>query len=174
MQSGFETCLNFTLSPANDGQPFHVDTGGATSWGVTRAVWSRWIGRPASVDDMKAVTRSSVSGLYRAWYWNTIAGDKLPAGLDLMTFDMGVTAGEHSAAVQLQQVLGFTGDDVDGHIGPITLSRAASEVTADVIERLTHRQEFYYRSCSTFSTNGNGWLNRLQRRSTAALAMLSP
>lgn len=175
MRGNFASCLDFTLLPGNDGQPFHVDSGGATSWGVTRANWSRWIGRNASVADMKLVTKQMTFDLYYTWFWRTIAGDSLPSGLDLMVFDMGVTCGEPRSAILLQQVLGFTGHDLDGDIGPLTLGRLnGAESLTDIIDRLSGAQEHYYRGCSTFDVNGNGWLARLARRKAAAHAMRSP
>jgi lysozyme family protein len=172
MNDNFDPCLDFTLLPDNDGAPYHVDSGGGTSWGVTRETWSRWIGHPASVADMKAITKSSVSGLYHAWFWHTIAGNSLPLGVDLMVFDMGVTSGTHHPAVQLQEAIGFTGDDVDGDIGPETLAATQKVDPIKLIELLTAAQESYYRSCREFPVDGNGWLARLQRRSVAARAMI--
>jgi len=171
MDSNFTSCLNFTLLPDDDGQALHTDTGGATSWGVTRATWSRWIGHSASVEEMSAVTDDQVAPLYRAWYWTTISCDQMPVGVDLMVFDMGVTCGEHSAACQLQQVLQFSDHEVDGDVGPNTLQRLRSLDTLSVIELIGYRQKAYYKSCQTFPINGRGWFARVDRRVAAAKAM---
>jgi len=175
MNGNFYPCLDFSLLPDNDGQAAHCspgDNGSWTSWGVTRANWSRWIGRSASITDMQAITSTDVTPLYRLWFWSTISGDDLPVGIDLCTFDMGVLAGEHAAATQLQQVLGFTGADVDGDIGPVTLARLDEADRIHVIDGLSARQEVYFRACATFDLNGKGWLARLARRTEAAKAMV--
>lgn len=173
MQGNFQACLDFVMSPQEDGQPFHVtlgDSGGETSYGVTRATWSRWIGRPASTDEMKQLTASLVGGLYQAWYWNTIAGDLLPGGVDLQTFDAGVLGGEQTAAQQLQSCVGAV---PDGHIGPKTLAAVAASDPIRLINKMTDSQEAHYRSLSDFGKFGRGWLARLSRRTAAALAMAS-
>jgi lysozyme family protein len=173
MHANFSAALDFMLLPANDGQPYHVspgDNGGATAWGVTRATWSRWIGRPASNADMQALTAASTTGMYRCWYWNTVSGDSLPSGLDLMTFDAAVLGGEATAAMQLQALVGA---DQDGQIGPLSLAAIQQHDPTTLINRLQSAQEQHYRSLSTFAEFGNGWLARLDRRTTAALALLS-
>lgn len=174
MKGNFSACLAFTLLPQNDGQPYHVDSGGGTSWGVTRSTWSRWIGRNATPATMKALAKAAVTPLYQAWYWNTIDGDALPLGVDLMVFDMGVNCGEEMSAKILQKALGFTDDDVDGYIGPETLAAVAKCAPTELVGLLTIAQETYYRSCSEFPVDGNGWLARLERRAAAAKAMISP
>jgi lysozyme family protein len=174
MDGNFTSCLDFTMLPGNDGQALHTDTGGATSWGVTRATWSRWVGHSASVSEMESVTELMVAPLYKAWFWNTISGDGLTVGVDLMVFDMGITCGEHGAACQLQQVLQFAGSAVDGDIGPKTLVRLNEFSRIDIIELMGYRQKAFYESCATFPINGKGWFARVDRRVTAAKAMVPP
>lgn len=173
MRSNFQACVNFVLDPENDGQGYHVDSGGITAWGVTRATWSRWIGRPATTLDMKLLTREATFPMYHAWFWATVAGDALPLGLDLMIFDQAVNSGEHQSGVLLQEVLGFTGEDVDGAIGPNTLARVADAALDELIDKVAVRQEQFYRSLREFPLDGHGWINRLNRRHSAALAMLT-
>jgi lysozyme family protein len=173
----FSKCVDFTLLPGQDGQPFHTtagDQGGATAWGITRATLSRWMLAPASVDDVRALKVERARAIYQGFYWNTINGDGLPYGIDLMVFDHGVLAGEVQSAMDLQQALGMTGTDVDGHVGPVTLSRAKDKDPVDLITAIWVRQKAHYRSCSTFKLFGTGWLARLERRTVAAKAMLSP
>jgi lysozyme family protein len=57
-----------------------------------------------------------------AIYWNALACDQLPAGVDYCVFDYGVNSGNSRAAVALQQ---FVGTTVDGEIGPLTIAAAA-------------------------------------------------
>lgn len=170
MLGNFPNCLNgFTLLAANDGQPYHVDTGGGTSYGIVRANWSRWIKRPATLADMQAITQDAAAPLYQAWFWQTIDGDALPDGVDLMVFDFGVTSGETTSAKLLQQVVR---EDQDGWIGPDTLAAVARHDPDILVGMLAWRQEEYYRACVEFPTDGKGWLARLDRRVTAALAMI--
>src|SRR5262249_32887410 len=95
------------------------------------------------------------------------------AGVDLSVFDFGVNAGTWRSARILQRALGFTGDEVDGCIGPETLGAAGKVDTRTLIESLFSRQERYYRSLEEFPIFVQGWLNRPEARRDAALAMLS-
>jgi len=74
--------------------------------------------------------------IYREKYWQPVGGDELPWPLALTVFDMAVNAGVGTALRLL-----------DG-AGP------------DFANYNEHRRA-YYRSLSTFSTFGQGWLNRV-------------
>ena len=74
----------------------------------------------------------------------------------------------------MQRALGFTGDAVDGCIGPETLAAAAKFEARTLIGDLAERQSAYYRSLSDFPTFGAAWLGRTERRRRAALAMIPP
>ena len=85
---------------------------------------------------------------------------------------MGVNAGICRSARLLQRAIGFTGEEVDGSIGPETLGAAAKCDVRTLIDNLAARQSAYYRSLSDFPTFGAGWLNRTEARRRAALAMV--
>jgi lysozyme family protein len=175
MLTNYAACLAFVLDPNQDGQPAHLtpgDRGGWTALGVTHITLSAWLGRMATIEDLKALTKDEAGAIYEANYWHPINGDHLPPGVDLMAFDLGVTSGPHNAVTQLQQVLGFTGVDVDGVTGPRTLTAARGEDLHSLVGRIANRQELFYRSLADFSRFGRGWLARLNRRTTAALNLL--
>jgi lysozyme family protein len=174
MVRNFAQCLAFTLEREGGFVNNPKDPGGATNLGITRATLSRWIKRPASVEEVKALTRPVASQIFHDWYWRPIAGDALPSGIDLMVFDMGVNSGDHESAVELQEVLGIDEHDVDGDIGPYTLGflDRRNDVEA-LIDELAKAQEARYRSLRGFPTFGNGWLHRLALRTQAAKALLS-
>ncbi len=71
------------------------------------------------------------------------------------------------------RTLGFTGEEVDGCIGPETLGAAAKCDPRALVNDLADRQAAYYRSLSDFPTFGTGWLNRTEARRNAALAMIA-
>ncbi|MBB3175451.1 lysozyme family protein [Endobacter medicaginis] len=172
--TSFDTCLAFTWRPENDGQPMHTtagDRGGATSWGVTigtYTAWRRGHGRPVpTVADLQAAPKSELAQLYAEEFWNPISAARLPVGVDLMTFDFGVTSGVGTSARLLQETLQVT---VDGRIGPGTLAAALSADRITLIRNLAARHEQYYRSLTDFPRFGRGWLRRNADRLTAALA----
>ena len=73
------------------------DPGGATNLGVTARTWHTWSGMPATEAVMRALGQAKVSPLYKAWFWDKIAGDKLPIGLALAVFDFAVNGGPAKA-----------------------------------------------------------------------------
>lgn len=85
---------------------------------------------------------------------------------------MGVNAGIWCSARLLQRALGFTGEEVDGGIGPKTLGAVGKFDARLLIDDLAGRQMAYYRSLIDFAIFGTGWLNRINARRTAALAMM--
>ena len=88
-------------------------------------------------------------------------------------FDFGVNAGIWHSARLLQRALGFTGDEVDGSVGPETLAAAAKADTRLLVDHLAERQSAYYRGLADFPTFGRGWLTRTEERKRAALAMIT-
>ena len=174
MADAFDTCLAFTLRAEGGYVDDPADPGGATNMGITLATFRQWsddaeLG-PAQVQDM---TERTARAIYRSLYWNPLRADALPAGVDLSVFDMGVNAGIWGSARLLQRAIGFTGDEVDGCIGPETLGTAATCDPRALVNDLADRQAAYYRSLAEFPTFGAGWLNRADARRRAALAMIA-
>jgi lysozyme family protein len=173
MADAFDTCLAFTLRAEGGYVDDPADPGGATNMGITLATFRQWsddaeLG-PAQVQDM---TERTARAIYRSLYWNPLRADALPDGVDLSVFDMGVNAGIWGSARLLQRAIGFTGDEVDGCIGPETLGAAATCDPRSLVNDLADRQAAYYRSLAEFPTFGAGWLNRTDARRRAALAMI--
>lgn len=169
MVRNFPAVLAFTLEREGGYVWNKKDPGGATNLGITIGTLSKWLNRPASVDEVKSLTKDVSTQIYKAWYWNTVCGDALSGGVDLMVFDMGVNSGAHEAAVELQNVLSV---EPDGHIGKITLSALESRSAASVVEALAIAQKARYESLANFQTFGDGWLRRLVLRHEAAKALL--
>ncbi len=134
------------------------DPGGATNRGVTLATLSDWLGRTATKAEVKALTVADVAPIYRERYWNAVKGDDLPAGVDLMVFDVAVNSGPGRAAKFLQEVAGAA---ADGKIGPATLAKVTALHPLAVIEGMAQRRERFYRGLGTFDTFGRGWMKRL-------------
>jgi lysozyme family protein len=169
----FQECLNFTLVQEGGFVNDPHDPGGATNMGITLATYRCWDHDPAlGPANVEAMSRQTAAALYQSMYWNTLGGQSLPAGTDLSTFDFGVNAGPRRSAELLQSALGFSGNQVDGCVGPETLRAAATADAMQVIEALAQRQADYYRGLAEFGRFGRGWLDRTERRKQAALAML--
>jgi lysozyme family protein len=119
-------------------------------------VWENWVGRASSEKEMRALTPKMVKPLYKKKFWDACKCDNLPSGIDYLVFDFAVNAGVGRSAKTLQKVVGVK---PDGAIGPITL--AAVVATKYLIEKFSDEKVTFYKSLPTFSSFGNGWLNRI-------------
>lgn len=168
----FGACLAFVLAQEGGFVDLPDDNGRATNKGITlRTLQSYQHG--ATVEDLKTIPDSTVSGIYQNGYWWPIDGDSLPAGVDLSMFDFAVNSGPRRAIMELQLVLGLPGDDVDGKMGPVTWGHVYGRQPTDLITKLGAQQAKYYRSLPTFHEFGRGWLARNERRIKAALVLLA-
>jgi lysozyme family protein len=170
----FEECLAFTLRAEGGYVDDPADPGGATNMGITLATLREWSDDPKlGVKQVQDMSLRTARAIYRTLYWNPLRADDLPAGVDLSVFDFGVNAGIWRSARLLQRALGFTGDEVDGSVGPITLAAAAKTNARLLVADLAERQAAFYRGLPDFPTFGQGWLTRTNGREAAALAMIA-
>lgn len=171
--TAFERALAIVLLHEGGFVNHPEDPGGMTNLGVTRKTWEGWTGKPASEAVMRGLTREKVRPLYRARYWDAVAGDRLPPALALCLFDFGINAGPPRAARLLQELVGVA---QDGAIGPATLAavqqRATRDGAASLVRGYQQARRAYYRSLRTFPTFGKGWLRRVDEVETAALGLL--
>lgn len=147
-----------------------ADPGGATNLGVTRATLARWRGRAVSRAEVRGLTRAEAARIYRALYWDEVAGDALPAGLDFAVFDYCVNSGPRRAARALQAVAGVR---TDGHIGPITLAVVNARRTPGLICAYCRKRLSFLERLRAFSVFGRGWRRRVRETEALALAMAS-
>ncbi len=164
----FLACLAIVLRHeggfVNDPQ----DPGGATNLGITKATLESWRGAPVTEQEVRDLTQEEAREIYRARYWNRLRCDDLPAGIDLVVFDMGVNAGPGTSAKLLQRAVSVA---VDGAIGPITIAAARAAEPAATIDRLSRLREEYYRGLAGFARFGKGWLRRTDDVRRAAQSM---
>ena len=145
-----------------------ADPGGVTDFGITLATYSHWLGRPASIAELRVMDDAVKAAIYRAGYWNMIQGDALPSGVDLITFDGAVNGGPKRAAEMLQEAVGAV---ADGMIGPKTLAAVLAAPASATVASISKEREAFYRGLPTFPHFGNGWLNRLADVTTKAQAL---
>lgn len=165
----FSACLKFILAQEGGYAWLKSDPGGATNLGVTIGTLSQWRGHPCTVDDVKALTVADVTPIYQTEFWNAAHCPVLPSGLDLVVFDEAVNAGVGRAVRHLQQALGVT---PDGMFGPASAAAAAGCAPVGTINALCDIRETFYRSLSTFSSFGKGWLARVERARAAGVGMV--
>jgi len=144
------------------------DPGGATDHGITLATLSHFLGRQATVEELKTMGPATERAIYRSMFWNVIQGDQLPSGVDLVVFDMAVNGGPKEAGEMLQRCVGA---EVDGQIGPKTLAALAGVSARALISDYSEDRDAYYRGLRNFPRFGDGWLNRVAKCEAEALAL---
>jgi lysozyme family protein len=161
----FEPALTCVLKQEGGFSDHPADPGGATMMGITQATLAEWRGHAVTKADVRALSRTEVSQIYRKRYWDAIAGDALPAGLDLAVFDFAVNSGASRAVRSLQRVLGVA---ADGRIGPETLRAMATCDPTAMITRLSALRLAFLEALSTFPIFGRGWSRRVREIEMAA------
>jgi len=166
--TSFLLALEFTLAAEGGFSDDPHDPGGATMQGITLAEFRKYTGnQAATVAELRAITPMLRDAIYRDDYWGPSYATRLPPGVDLSVFDMGVNAGPLTSVKILQSELAVP---ADGLVGPITLM-AVSRNMPDLIGWLETGQERYYRSLSGFRYFGRGWISRARARMQAAQAL---
>lgn len=110
-----------------------ADRGGPTKYGVTQGTLSRWLKRPASIDDVKNLTLEEARDIYETNYLTGPRISTLPEPLMTQMLDMSINHGPKNAIKMLQRVIneaGFGPVDVDGVLGPQSRRHAVDALTA--------------------------------------------
>lgn len=172
MNADFQRCIDLVCGPSIEGGFVNdpADPGGATNHGITLATLSHWRGQTCTVDDVRNLGQDEATTIYRASYWNVVAGDELPAGLDLIVFDCAVNQGPGTAARILQTVVGVP---VDGQIGPATLAAVASRNAIILIVDVGLERMVRYHETPGWDRFGHGWTNRVESIQAQAKAMVA-
>lgn len=161
MKENFPPCLNETLVYEGGWSDHKKDPGGATMKGVTIAVFRKFNGRPVTKEELRAISDADLRAIYKTGYWDEVAGDLLPSGLDHVAFDGAVNSGPSRGAKWLQKGLGVP---ADGKIGKESL-RAADVLgrhdPVSVIRRACAARMGFLRGLRTWGTFGKGWSRRV-------------
>ena len=172
MRSNFEKALAAVLVYEGGYANHPKDPGGATMRGVTQKVYDRYRQQRGAISkDVRYIDEAELREIYKAQYWDLVAGDALPSGVDLAVFDYAVNSGATRAGRALQQVVGVR---VDGNVGLSTVAASKAMSAEEVIDKLCDERLAFMRRLSTFSTFGKGWTRRVEAVRTAACAMAGP
>lgn len=169
MKSNFEQALAAVLVWEGGYVNHPKDPGGATMKGVTQKVYDRYRQQRGGVTkDVRYIDEAELRDIYKAQYWDLIAGDALPSGVDLAVFDYAVNSGATRAGRALQQVCGVR---VDGNVGLSTAAAAKGMDPEKVIDGICDERLAFMRRLSTFSTFGKGWVRRVDGIRKTAVSM---
>jgi lysozyme family protein len=147
------------------------DPGGPTNLGITQATLSAYLRRPASVQDVRSLTKDAVRPIYKKRFWDALKCDELPGGVDLAVYDFAVNSGPNRAARYLQSVVGAP---QDGQIGPSTIAACHKYSAQEVVKRLVAKRRGFLMGLRTWQTFGKGWNSRLVSVQQASLAIAPP
>lgn len=165
MASEFQRSLANVLVHEGGKVDHPKDPGGRTNQGVTQRTYDAWCKTDGlTPHDVFSMPDSVRDTIYRAQYWDVIAGDQLPPGVSYVVFDGAVNSGPVQSVMWLQRALGsgYTGK-IDGHIGALTMAAVAAhpdhdELVADIISR----REAFLKALKTWNDFGRGWSARLR------------
>jgi len=169
MQSNWQKSFELMLKSEGGFVNHPSDPGGMTNLGVTKATWENWIGRQSNEAEMRGLTPEKVEPMYRKKFWDAVRGDEVKLGLDYLLFDFAVNASPGRSIKTLQTSIGVP---ADGEFGPITMASMKSYEPVTLIERFSAEKIVFYKSLPTFSTFGNGWLDRVAKVKAEALKMV--
>jgi lysozyme family protein len=165
----FEACLKFVLQFEGGFVNHPADPGGPTNLGVTQATLSAFLGRQATIAEVKALTPDKVAPIYRLRFWDNVQGDQLPVGIDLAVFDFGVHSGPSRGVISLQRVLKLADD---GKIGPVTIAAAKKANPKTTVDGICDERMAFLRKLKVFKKFGKGLTSRVDKCRTAALSMI--
>lgn len=118
--------------------------GGATNWGWTLTQFRKVTCNPgATKEDLRALTREAAGELHwQEFVVETRIGGIPNAALAEAVFDAAVNSGPRNAIKMLQRALGFTGADVDGVLGTVTMHSIPTDGLKLARIFLAERMEF--------------------------------
>jgi lysozyme family protein len=141
------------------------DRGGPTNKGITLKTFSDFLGREATIEELKNISNEDCKKIYKQFYWDLLSLDFVKnENIAHMIFDYGVNAGIRRAAEKIQQVVRVK---VDGKIGPETLRAINSMNPRLACKEFTKQIQLYYARIVKFDPSQSeyieGWINRSHR-----------
>lgn len=146
-----------------------ADPGGPTKYGITIHDVRRYLNPRATAEDVKRLTEAQAIEIYRLHYWNAIAGDRLPRGLDYAVVDYSVNAGPGRAGKDLRRALGLP--TVTWKVDDDVLAAIRSRPVRGIIEAFQAlRMRFQMGLSSRYDVFKRGWRSRINSVTRGALS----
>ena len=140
-------------------RPLAEDPGGPTMHGITIGCLSDWLGREATIDDVRAVTEDKAREIAIAMFWNPVNADKLPDGIDIMAADFAFHSHWSRAGKVLQKLVGV---EADGFVGDRTLSAVRAQKPMELLMRYSDARMEFLEGRSNWEPNAKGWTKRVR------------
>ena len=140
-----------------------ADSGGATNFGITKAVYEKFKGRSVTVDEIKNMPKSDAVLIYKRDFWDAIGGDKINSyKIAYALFDQAVNRGVSASVRSAQRILGV---NPDGKMGPSTIDKINRQNETDFLSKFLADAEKFYRDLVARRPKDakflKGWLNRI-------------
>lgn len=167
-----EIIHNIVLSESSEYTNDSSDAGGPTKYGITQATLSSFRGKHCTPDDVKALTETEATVIYKERYYHLPGFAMLPEPLQPVVTDAGVPSGPDDATRWLQEVLEWSGFHcvVDGKLGPETVRQAKAAYEAMgplIINGYVERRIEYYKYLVEMKPSNakyiKGWIARANR-----------
>ena len=182
MKYNYPISLSETLEWEGGYSHHPKDPGGKTNKGVIQRVYNSYRRLKGQTPrDVREITQAEVNDIYKTNYWDQVAGDLLPPGLDLAVFDFGVNSGPSQAIKNLQRAINKVEKrnlKTDGHLGPATIDAATSLTDLPgVITYLCDQRLSFLKQLKGWATFGfangkeQGWPKRVRGIKAKALEM---
>ena len=168
-QDRFAQCIPIIREEegGNDDDP--EDPGGRTSRGIIQREYDAYRKlKGATTRDVWTADEEEITDIYRHQYWLPWC-PMLPAGVDLLYFDMCVNVGHHEATLLIQRAAHVHDD---GHFGLVTLHSCLTANPIILISSVSHEKRVFYRKLRKFWKYGKGWFNRVREIEHDALLMV--
>lgn len=169
MQSTFQKILPKLFAHEGGYVNHPRDPGGATNFGITHRTLAKWRKKRVTRGDVRRMTRKEAAKIYKAWYWDKVRCDDLPAGVDYSVFDFGVNAGPRRSIKTLQRAVGTA---ADGVIGPMTLAAANKRSSTKTVKNFANRRLAFYKRLRHWRTFGRGWSRRVREVLNTSLSLV--
>lgn len=169
MNGNFERCLALVLKSEGGYVNNPADPGGMTNLGVTKNTYAAWVNRTVDETEMRSLTPDDVAPLYEHNYWNRVAGNELPVGVDYCVFDAAVNLGPSQAIKLIQRALNVVDD---GILGEKTLAASHQRDAAELIEQFSEEHLQLMQTKKTWATFAKGFQNRIDFVKETALQMV--
>ncbi len=125
--TNFEWAMNQILSVEGGFSNDPLDRGGITNFGITQSLMSSYLGRTATIEDMKALTPEKAAEIYCRFFWDPMLLDQVKdPRIAYILFDQAVNRGVRVAVKNMQETLNknLKTPDIleDGMMGPRTIT----------------------------------------------------
>jgi lysozyme family protein len=166
--SSYDAALARLLAHEGGYSDHPADPGGPTKFGITLAVYRRWVKPNAAAADVRAMPVEAAKAIYRTQYWDAMRCDDLPAGVDYAVFDYGVNSGIARSVKALQRIVGVK---ADGFLGPRTMAAVKKRNPKRLVNALCDERLRFLRGLRTWPVFGKGWTRRVADVRAGALQM---